>query len=147
MHAAPPVAVRCSAGKAWRGLQIGLAALAAAVVVFWGLSTWAEHISELLRIAAAAVAALSAGAPVWWLSARPAQTLEWDSQRWALDGQPAELRLMIDLGSAMLLRHGGRRWVAATRADAGSAWHALRVAVLAGTSPDTRATEQGWLNA
>ncbi|HZF79887.1 MAG TPA: hypothetical protein VEZ89_08850 [Rubrivivax sp.] len=147
MHAAPPVAVRCTGGKAWRGLQAGLAALAAAVVVFWGLSTWAEHTSELLRIAAAAAAAVSLAVPVWWLSAQPAQTLEWDSQRWALDGEPAELRLMIDLGSAMLLRHGGRRWVVATRADAGSTWHALRVAVLAAASPGTREIDQGWLNA
>ncbi|HLL12767.1 MAG TPA: hypothetical protein VK570_17020 [Rubrivivax sp.] len=147
MHAAPPVAVRCTAGKAWRGMQAGLAALSAGVLVFWGLSTWADPTSVLLHSAVAAVVALSLGAPVWWLSARPAQLLQWDSQRWSLDGQSAELRLMIDLGSAMLLRHGGRRWVAATRADAGSAWHALRVAVLAGTSPDTRATEQGWLNA
>jgi hypothetical protein len=147
MHAAPPVAVRCTAGKAWRGMQAGLAALSAGVLVFWGLSTWADPTSVLLHSAVAAVVALSLGAPVWWLSARPAQLLQWDSQRWSLDGESAELRLMIDLGSAMLLRHGGRRWVAATRADAGSAWHALRVAVLAGTSPDTRATEQGWLNA
>ena len=128
-------------------MQAGLAALSAGVLVFWGLSTWADPTSVLLHSAVAAVVALSLGAPVWWLSARPAQLLQWDSQRWSLDGQSAELRLMIDLGSAMLLRHGGRRWVAATRADAGSAWHALRVAVLAGSSPDTRATEQGWLNA
>ena len=147
MHAAPPVVVRCTALWAWRAFQAVLPALTAGVVAFWGLSTWAQDTALPLRIALPLLAALSAGLLAWWRSARPAQTLDWDGQRWALDGQPGELRLMIDLGSAMLLRHGGKRWLMTTNSHARSGWHALRVAVLAGVSARNRSSDNGWLNA
>lgn len=146
MHAAPPVAVRCTAGWAWRGVQTALPALAAAVSVFWGLSTWADGTSALLRWGLSLAMGLIAGSLAWWCSARPAQTLDWDGRRWTLDGQPGQLQLMIDLGRGLLLRHGGKRWLLATSSDAGAAWHALRVAVLA-RGAGTRKTDDGWLNA
>ena len=147
MHAAPPVAVRCTARWAWRGLQAALPALAAGVGAFWGLSTWAEEAHLLLHVALPLLAALLVGLLEWWRSAGPAQALDWDGQRWALGGQPGELRLMMDLGSAMLLRHGGKRWLWASRSDAGAAWHPLRVAVLARGPAGAPDSDDGWLNA
>jgi hypothetical protein len=144
MHAAPPVAVRCTAGWPWRGVQTALPALAAAVSVFWGLSTWANGTSELLRWGVSLAMGLIVAILAWRRSARPAQTLHWDGRRWALDGQPGELQLMIDLGRGLLLRHAGKRWLLATASDAGTAWHPLRVAVLARATPQT---DDGWLNA
>jgi hypothetical protein len=148
MQAAPPVVVRCTARWTWRAFQAVLPALAAGVFVFWGVSTWAAETALLLRIALLLLAAVSVGLIAWWRSAHAARTLDWDGQRWALDGQPGDLQLMIDLGSAMLLRHGGKHWLMASRTDAGTGWHALRVAVFARSSFHNRSSDDhGWLNA
>ena len=148
MQAAPPVVVRCTARWAWRGFQAALPALAAGVAAFWGVSTWAAETALLLRITLLLLAALFVGLVAWWRSAQAPRTLDWDGQRWALDGEPGDLQLMIDLGSAMLLRHGGKHWLMASRTDAGPSWHALRVAVIARSSlPHGSSDDHGWLNA
>ena len=148
MHAAPPVAVRCTAGWAWRSVQAALPALAAGVFIFWSLSIVPEPAAGPLRLALAVPAALVVGAVAWWRSSgESVQTLEWDGQRWSLDGQPGALQLMVDLGGALLLRHDGKRWLVAGRGDAGAAWHALRVAVHARSAGTPPPQDDGRLNA
>ncbi len=132
MRPAPPVAVHCTAGLTWRGVQTALPALASGVFIFWGLS-WLEAGSMAVRVLAALAVALVIAALAWQRCSVPAQVLDWDGQRWALDGQPGVLQLMIDLGPALLLRHGGSRWLVATHREAGAAWHGLRAAVLSPT--------------
>jgi hypothetical protein len=132
MRAAPAVAVRGRGGPLWAAASIGLPGLAAAAVAAW-LS--AHGVLASLGLASAATLAV---APVllWrWRAWRttPAVALQWDGQRWAADGQPGTLQLMLDLGRLLVLRlHAeadGTRWLAVGAGEAGPAWHALRCAV------------------
>ncbi len=131
MRAAPAVAVRCSGGRWWLALQTGLPALAAAAFVAWAL---------LLAGAAsgwALAGSLLAGSLAGWsafLFWRPTVSLlQWDGQCWMLAGEPGRLQLMMDAGFLLVLslhaERGGQRWLAASAAEAGPAWHALRAAV------------------
>lgn len=131
MRAAPPVAVRCTAGLIWRGVQTALPALAAFVLAWWGLSWLPGGASATVRPWVSLGFALGIAALAWQRSRTPAQTLAWDGQRWDLDGHAGTLQLMIDLGPALLLRHGGKHWLVASRSQAGAAWHGLRAAVYA----------------
>ena len=69
-----------------------------------------------------------------WRCAAPVPLdLGWDGQRWSANGQLGQLDVMLDVGSALLLRlrpvAGGRpRWMAVTASEAGAAMHGLRVA-------------------
>ena len=127
MRAPPAVAVRCTGGWPWRLLNIALPTLAAGVVATWVL---------LQLDAPAAPAAIGAVAVLLlaWRLSRPRQrVLQWDGQRWTVDGVPGRLQLMVDLGAFMLLRlrpeQGRGPWTAVTAAEAGAAWHGLRAAV------------------
>jgi hypothetical protein len=131
MRAAPAVAVRCSGGPFWCASHIGLPALAAASVAGWATLLASGNaagalISSLLAATVAGCLALR----LW----RPqAAQLQWDGQRWAADGAPGRLQLMMDLGSLLVLRlhldAAGERWLAVSAAEAGPAWPALRAAV------------------
>jgi hypothetical protein len=145
MRAAPPVSVRCTGGPGWRAVQAGLAALAAAVTVFW-LMAHAEK-APAVAGALAAVTGLCAAALAWRGSRAAARMLAWDGQRWTLDGLPGGLDVMIDLDTWMLLRlrpeTGPRgRWATVSAREAGPAWHGLRAAVHApvtASAPDAAA--------
>jgi D-arabinose 1-dehydrogenase-like Zn-dependent alcohol dehydrogenase len=131
MRPAPPVAVHCSGGTAWRALNVSLPALAVAAFAAWGVlqaggvGLWAAAAALLSAAAVVAVMALS---PV-----KPAAALQWDGQRWVADGEAATLQVMIDAGAGLLLRlhrgDGRVRWIAVAASEAGPAWHALRAAV------------------
>ena len=77
----------------------------------------------------------------WRLLATVPSRLTGDGQQWLADSEAATLSLQVDLGAAMLFRvrqqgaddalnaQGARsRWLMPTRSEAGTAWHALRVA-------------------
>jgi hypothetical protein len=127
MRAAPPVSLRCSGGWWWRGLQTFLPALAAAVFGVWALQ-WLQQPPAWAAVFALVVAAVS-----WRLAATRPLDLVWDGQRWTADGVPGRLDVMLDVDGALLLRlrpeaGGPPRWMAVTAAEAGPAWHGLRVA-------------------
>ncbi len=135
MRPAPPVAVRCTAGPIWRGVQTALPALAAGVLVYWALGWLHDGGSASVHLLLALAFALAGAALAWQRSSAAPQTLAWDGQRWTLDGRAGTLRLMIDLGPALLLRHGGRHWLVASHSDAGAAWHGLRAAIYSSGIP------------
>jgi hypothetical protein len=127
MRAAPPVSVRCSGGWPWRALQTALPTLAAAACGAWALQ------AVQLPLAWAGVLAVAEALLSWRLAVPTPVELAWDGQRWTADGQPGQLDVMLDVGSALLLRlrpETGRRhcWIAATAAEVGPAMHGLRVA-------------------
>jgi hypothetical protein len=81
----------------------------------------------------AALWAMAAAGLSWRWAAPAPVDLVWDGQRWTADAIPGQLDVMIDAGSALLLRlrpDAGRRhrWIAVTAAEAGPAMHGLRVA-------------------
>ena len=130
MRAAPAVSVKGSGGWLWRLVNGVLPGLAAGALVL-ALLQHAERPAW-----PAAVVALATAAVAWWQARPRAVALNWDGQCWTADGKPGALQVMIDLGSALLLRvqpeaGAAARWVAVTAAEAGSAWHGLRVAVCA----------------
>jgi len=130
MRAAPPVSLRCSGGRWWRGLQTALPTLAAAACGVWALQ-WTQQAPGWAAVPAVVVALLS------WRQAAPAPVdLAWDGQLWTADGQPGQLDVMLDVGGALLLclrpdppSGRRRRWIAVSAAEAGPAMHGLRVAV------------------
>jgi hypothetical protein len=127
MRAPPAVAVRCTGGWPWRWLNVALPAVAAGVASIWALLHFEVPVAPAAAVAA--VVLLLA----WRLSRSREQLLQWDGQRWTVDGVPGRLQLMLDLGPFLLLRlhpeQGRGLWLAVTAAEAGAAWHALRAAV------------------
>lgn len=141
MRQPPPVSVRCAGGAAWRWAVSLLQALAAAALSAWFLALLLGSGLSAQGLAALGAAALVFAATTPWRP-RPPVSLVWDGQVWQRDGEPGALQVTLDLGPWMLLRlrpvqAGGRpwrrwRWVAVSAAEAGTAWHALRVAAHAG---------------
>ncbi len=127
MRAPPAVAVRCTGGWPWRGLNLLLPTLAAAVAAVWVLQQLELSVVPAVGVGAVALAL------AWRLSRPVERLLQWDGQRWTADGVPGRLQLMFDLGPFLLLRlhpeQGRGPWVPVTAAEAGAAWHALRAAV------------------
>ena len=108
-------------------LNVALPALAAGVAAAWVL----RHVEA--SVAPAAMVAAAVLLLAWRLSRPRERLLQWDGQRWTVDGVPGRLQLMVDLGRFLLLRlhpeQGRGPWLAVTAAEAGAAWHALRAAV------------------
>jgi hypothetical protein len=104
------VGVSCSGGGRWRAAQVLLAALAAATFAAW-VALLLDQFAPPAALAAGGVAAALA----WRLSRPRPVLLRWDGQRWTVDGTPAEVAVMLDLGNWLLLRcrpEGGRpRWL------------------------------------
>ncbi len=132
MRHAPPVSVLCQS-RAWRWVQAGLYAAAAATFTLW--LVWHGGLS----IGWCSVLALAVGAGTgrWaWvrLAASPLQ-LQWDGAQWLADREAVAVRLMLLADAWALLRlqraDTGPLWLAVGQADAGVAWHSLRVALLA----------------
>jgi hypothetical protein len=126
---APPVSLRCDGSRAWRAVQALLAATACASLVAWLALHAGAGASGAL--AAAALCAAIAGAAIWRrLRPQPVE-LQWDGQRWALDGAVGRVDVMMDLGPWLLLRFraaaGRDRWLSVPRA--GRARHGLRAAL------------------
>ena len=139
---AGPVSVECG-GRVWRLLQSALISLAV-----FALSAWAIQRSGAFDpfavFGSAAVLTTFAAWSSWRLLATAPSRLTWDGQQWVADGEAAVLSLQVDFGAAMLFRvrqqraddahvthdpQGARsRWLMPTRREAGTAWHALRVA-------------------
>lgn len=138
----PPVAVDLWNEPLWRFFCALLWAAALAASLFWLLQGWGV---DQLEVARAPVLAVVVGVAwgAWRHAGVPRGRLEWSGQEWswrllALPEQPAQPcapRVMIDLGSWMLLRLGvlhagaGPDWVAVSRPQVGAAWHGLRVAL------------------
>ena len=139
MRAAPPVqALSCSAGP-WRWIQVTLYASSAAVAAGWSAARLWQPGAGSLGVGKAF--GLGAAIAAWLgLAPRRAQ-LVWDGNAWkmrreraaACAGQP---RLMLDLGSWMLVRFdpegvpaSSAVWLPLSRSDAVASWPALRVAL------------------
>ncbi|MDP1533177.1 MAG: hypothetical protein Q8L92_06290, partial [Rubrivivax sp.] len=117
MRPAPPLSLHCSGRGAWRQLRVALLALAAAVPAGWA-ALHLEATGPVALLAAAIAAAVAIGAGLRAIRPEPV-LLAWDGSHWNVDGQPAALDLMLDLGAGLLLRlrpaSGGRAlWLAVT---------------------------------
>jgi hypothetical protein len=127
---AGPVTVVCQ-GRGWRALQASLFGLAAFALVSWLVQRMGRFDPTLVFGMGGVAAVLAACASWWFLLAAP-KRLTWDGQQWLLEGQSVGTQLKIDFGPALLFRveapHAAACWLLATRHEAGTAWHALRVA-------------------
>lgn len=136
MRHPPPVAVTCSGGAPWRAVQALLAAIAAAAVVAWASAWLADGRPSA---AAALLAALAAGLPIWRLAAPRPVALRWDGAEWSADGAPCAAEVAIDLGRWLLLRltptPGRSRWLALDAREAGPRLHLLRAALYCAAAP------------
>jgi hypothetical protein len=68
--------------------------------------------------------------------------LQWDGQRWTLDGVDGAPEVVIDLDRWMLLRFRcagaqGASWLALSAAQGSATWHALRAALYSPPPEDT----------
>jgi hypothetical protein len=143
---ASPVRLRCDGGGAWRAAQTLVAAAAGAALAAWsGLHAGlAPAVAGSSAFAAAGVAA----AVAWYLARPRPADLQWDGQRWSLDGAVGQVDVMIDLGAWMLLRFrpaaGAARWLSVP--EAGPARHGLRAALysraVAGPASDASPSSQ-----
>ena len=138
MRAAPPVDVPVSAAGVERTASALLYAAAAAAAALGAQSLLERPIGLPALIALAVCAAVSG----WYLWRPPAGRLRWDGRAWSLvqaSGQVravGQLQLQVDLGRWVLLRWRGEgeprtTWASLRAADAGAAWHGLRVALAA----------------
>jgi hypothetical protein len=130
---APPFSVLCR-GRAWLFLQAVVMALSAAIAAAWVV----QHLGA--SAAAAGCAAAAVAVAVALVSARtlrhPPVQLQWDGSQWLADGRPVAMALMLDLGSALLLRWrpavpARSAWLSVSAREAGANWHALRTALYA----------------
>ena len=143
MRAAPPVQVVFTGSVGWRAVQLFLPALAAVVFLAWGmlrlgsvsarLVFWLVTALSVFVLVATVLVAVHAGWARWFgLQATP-RRLVWDGQTWQLDGVQGELRVMLHLGSWLLLRHQSARiaaqWLALSRAELGAAYAVFCAAV------------------
>jgi len=119
-------------------------ALSAGAFALWG----AQHLWEPAG-AAVWVATLCVGltaALAWRVLAVPAIELRWDGQQWHAGGDAIEMNLMLLSSRIALvrLRTATRvTWLAVTAGEAGPAWHALRVALLARPPTPAITTAEG----
>ncbi|MBI3154548.1 MAG: hypothetical protein HYZ20_03995 [Burkholderiales bacterium] len=165
MQAAPAVAIDAGDGGLWRGVVAALAGLAAAVLLGWAMqwaAAWQPSLAD--GIGAGWVAGVVGGivaAFVAWRRGRPAPArLVWNASEWLwqAQGRPpraGRLRVVVDLGSWMLLRFDplpgaapaarwmprgsgrARRWI--PLAHAGGALRAALYAAPPSGGPDARA--------
>jgi hypothetical protein len=133
MRAAPPVQVACGSDGPWRRFGLGLQALAAGAVAAW----LARHLDWAWPgvAMAAALAAGLAGLVANWATPTPlATSLQWDGQRWAWQGQPCDVSVMLDLDRWLLLRvttAESRQWVPVSLATRQTMGALFRAALLA----------------
>jgi hypothetical protein len=136
MRLAPPVAVDCDGGGAWRWIQALLSAFASAHLAAWGAAR-AEWPLEW-QVAVAGLAAIAAGALVLRALPRAPVRLAWDGESWTLGAHDnrGEIEVMIDLGPWLLLRFRSEvavaaspRWLSVGGEPARGQFHALRTAV------------------
>jgi hypothetical protein len=151
MRTAPSVSVSCSGGLGWRWAQSLIPALAMAAFAAWtaGHRGWrADHVALVALLGASLVGSLA-----WWWAAPRSVVMQWDGQQWSADGSVVNVVVMMDLPRWLLLRlrfengpsKNSTRWTAVSAADAGPAWHGLRVALFARASnqPDRPLADLG----
>lgn len=137
MRQSPAVRVQGQGGPVWRAVVLVLPALAAGSCVAWvGLSLglsgfWAWVLASKL-------AALTAAGLAW--RPQPCHELAWDGAQWQVDGRPAQVRLMLDLGPWVLaqarpVQARGCVWLPLSAREAGPAWGGLRAALYARPTP------------
>jgi len=140
---APPVSVLCQ-GRGWRAAQTAVFAISAGALALWGAQHLWEPAGATLWMAALALVVTATLA--WRALAVPALELRWDGQAWYAGDDAIDLNLMLLSSRIALLRlRTATRctWLAVGAAEAGPAWHALRVALLARPQPAGAATAQG----
>ena len=135
MRAAPPVQMACGRDGRWR-YAVGVLVAATAVGLGHWASGWLGRSPEVL-VVATLLAAMAGVGVAWGLGgmADPGW-LVWDGRAWALQGQPGQVAVMIDLGSWMLLRFRtqgstGWRWLPLSVRTCGAPAHLCRAALLA----------------
>lgn len=155
MRAAPPVEAALGSGQAERMLITLLHGLAGALLAVWS-ALHAEWPVGALVLTAGLVATLLAG--VGAVLARrtlpvSAGQLRWDGQAWSLvstaDVQPLQrLVVALDLGTWVLLRlhliDGGTAWRVTGAGSARTAWHGLRLALVAHAGAAKPTDGGGW---
>jgi hypothetical protein len=129
MRTAPPVRVAVASGG-WRLALAGLVALCAGACTAWSLG----HAEFAHMPGAAAASFVLAGVACWRLLPSGEGLLTWDGAKWSFGNESGHIRVMVDLGTWMLLHldaapAGAGAWVAVGAARAGPSWHALRAAV------------------
>ena len=134
------IEIRTSAG--WRSAVLALTLAAALGLIGWSTTVSHRGAPGLVWLGLPAWIAIAAAASLLWPRAG---RLRWDGADWHLDlaaagparESPGTLAIALDGGHWMLLRFraaqagtGSRtRWLALSRRDLGSQWHALRCAV------------------
>ena len=126
--------------------MLGVVWLIAAVVqILWlqgkGWVTWTPLGGLIGAVGCAALG---------WFCARPMQgRLRWNGQTWlwlapgaAMPRELASLRLVFDLGGAVLLRAGPGLWCVVTASEAGPRWHGLQLALRLGAHGQRRRVGQ-----
>ncbi|HSB24747.1 MAG TPA: hypothetical protein VLE94_16735, partial [Burkholderiaceae bacterium] len=146
MRTAPAFELHLTPGVTERVALALIGGITAAVVAAWVWSHFDAAAGPAGRgawaWAAATVAAAVPGSWLGWrLAPRGAVTLAWDRGSWTLcrpggEPVPGGLQARMDLGSWMLMcfapTDGGRAtWLAVSREQAGSGWHALRASLFA----------------
>lgn len=148
MRGAPPVLMACGR-DAWVAASVALPAGAAAASIAAWLA-WHGGLASGWVMGAAAVAAL-VGCGLGWggVLRRGRRQLAWDGRHWTLDGQPGEVTLLADAGSAMLLRFhaaGAATWLPLRPGRCDAPAHLVRAALHAHAGharPDTGPARHG----
>ncbi len=134
------IEIRISAG--WRFAAAAMTLAAAVGLGWWSTTLSHRGAAELVWLGTPAVLAIVAAASLVWPRGG---RLSWDGADWQLAGaasgrggeQPGTLAVALDGGHWMLLHFRATqadarprtRWLALSRRDLGSQWHALRCAV------------------
>ena len=134
MRPAPPLAVRCSSSVAWRLACATVGALAGVSLAAWVAGHLDGAPFRQVALLVAAVAGVALGVLAAGSSAQV--HVEWDGQRWVVDGVVGRPQVMLDLDRwLLLLRHrplapcSRARWVALSFVRRSEEHRALRAAL------------------
>lgn len=133
MRGAPPVQVACGSDALWRRFSLGLRGLACGSVTAW-LALQLEWAWPGVAAAVAVAAGLAVMAAARADPPATAKSLHWDGQRWAWQGHPCDVSVMLDFDRWLLLRvttAEGRQWVPVSLLASQAAGALFRAALLA----------------
>ena len=143
--AAPPIELILGDGRRERAVLSVVWLIAAVVQILWshdkGWVSWSPLGAVIGAVGCAALA---------WFGARPMRgLLRWNGQIWlwlapgaAGPRELSSLRLVLDLGGAVLLRAGPGLWCVVTASEAGPRWHGLQLALRLGANVPRRRVGQ-----
>lgn len=142
MPDAKAISIEIRPSASWRLAVLVMTLSAALGLGWWSVTAFQRGAPGLIWLGMPAWLAIAAAASLLWPHGG---RLRWDGAGWHLDlaaggtagERPGEMAIALDGGSWMLLRvrtartdSGLRvRWLALSRRDLGSQWHALRCAV------------------